>query len=110
MQQRITFVHRPSDAIDPKSIKVADSSISFSGLKAVREDRVTLNLEELPSDIRQVLEQTHELHIRYVKSSQSSGVVPFLSRVSSGIHIFYTPRVDVRKEYKYSNLTLLNQY
>src|SRR5450432_4022140 len=58
MRQRITFLHKPEDAIDPKSIKVTDDSLAFSGLKAAREDRITFGLDELPLEIALALKQS----------------------------------------------------
>ncbi|KUI58774.1 Protein pbn1 [Cytospora mali] len=53
MRQRVTFLHKPEDGIDPALLKVTDSSLTGPSLKAAREDRVTLALEELPEELRQ---------------------------------------------------------
>lgn len=92
MRQRITFIHKPEDAIDPASIKVTSDTLSVSGLRAVREDKITFGFEELPQEIKHVLKQSHELHIRYVKGTYHENVSPLLSRLSPGLHVYYSPQ------------------
>lgn len=92
MRQRITFIQQPQDSVDPKSLKVTKNDISTTGLKAAREDRVTFGFEELPQELYRVLKATHELHIRWVSESPYESIVPFVSRVSPGLHVFYTPQ------------------
>lgn len=100
MRQRITFVHEPQDAINPKGLDITSTSLSLEGLKAVREDRITLGLEELPQELRVVLGQAEELHIRYVRPEPYKTIPPFNSRLSPGLHVFYSPRQSERKESK----------
>lgn len=91
MRQRITFLHKPQDGVDPATFKVTDTSIHGPVLPAVREDRITLALDELPDELRQFLENCHELHIRWVSPYPYETVSPLLSRLSPGFHLFYTP-------------------
>ncbi|OBT84420.1 hypothetical protein VE02_07110 [Pseudogymnoascus sp. 03VT05] len=98
MRQRITFVHEPQDGIDPKSIGVHTNTLSVSGLKAAREDHITLALDELPEDLRVALSQTKELHIRYVTPASYESIPPFNSQLSPGLHVYYTPKIEVGKE------------
>jgi hypothetical protein len=95
MRQRITFIHKPQDALPPTSIAVASASLAVPSLKAAREDRITFGLDELPEEVRLVLEQAHELHIRYVASRLYITVSPFNSRLSPGLHVYYSPRRNV---------------
>jgi hypothetical protein len=102
MRQRITLLHKPEDAIDPKSIKLADNSLALSGLKAAREDRITLSLEELYERAREiyyVLKESHQLHIRYVNKISYESIPPLVSRVSPGLHVYFTPRRGSVKSY-----------
>lgn len=99
MRQRITFVHKPEDAIDPKSLKVSNNSISIEALNAAREDKVTFSHDDLPQDIQRVLKQSHELHIRYVRSSYHEPVSPLLSQQSPGLHVYYSPQRMAKAEY-----------
>lgn len=94
MRQRITFLHRPQDAVDPRSFKVTGSSLTGPVLPSVREDRVTLALDELPLELRQLLQSCHELHIRWVSPFSYDTVSPLLSRLSPGFHLFYTPQSE----------------
>lgn len=94
MRQRITFLHKPQDGPDPASLKVTDSSLTGPVLPAVREDRVTLALEELPHELRQVLQSCHELHIRWVSPYAYDIVSPLFSRLPPGFHLFYTPQPE----------------
>lgn len=91
MRQRITFLHKPQDGIDPATLKVTGSSLSGPVLPAVREDRITLALDELPRELHQLLQNCHELHIRWVSTHSYDTVSPLLSRLSPGFHLFYTP-------------------
>lgn len=94
MRERITFLQRPEDAVDPASIAVTGTSLTGPPLSAAREDRITLALEELPEELRQVLQSCHELHIRWVGPHPYDSVNPLYSRLSPGLHVFFTPRAD----------------
>jgi hypothetical protein len=92
MRQRITFLQQPQDSVDPKSLKVTKNGISTTDLKAAREDRLTFGFEELPQELYRVLKATHELHIRWASENSYESIVPFVSRISPGLHVFYTPQ------------------
>ncbi|ROW17544.1 hypothetical protein VPNG_00710 [Cytospora leucostoma] len=92
MRRRITFLHKPEDGIDPAAVEVTDSSLTGPVLPTVREERVTLSLEELPDELRQLLESSHELHIRWVSDQSYTSLSPLYSRLSPGFHLFYTPQ------------------
>ncbi|KFY19822.1 hypothetical protein V493_07820, partial [Pseudogymnoascus sp. VKM F-4281 (FW-2241)] len=98
MRQRITFVHEPQDGIDPKSIGIHTNTLSVSGLKAAREDQITLSLAELPQELRVALSQTKEVHIRYVTAAPYESIPPFNSQLSPGLHAYYTPKTEIGKE------------
>jgi hypothetical protein len=92
MRQRITLLHQPEDAVDPASIEVTKDSFKVAGIKAAREDRITLGIDELPEEIHIVLKQSHELHIRHVNRIFYESIPPFLARLSPGLHVFYSPQ------------------
>jgi hypothetical protein len=92
MRQRITFLQRPEDSIDPKTLKVTKNAISTTNLKAAREDRVTFGLDELPQELYRVLKASHELHVRWASQVPYESIPPLVSRVSPGLHVFYTPQ------------------
>ncbi|EON98105.1 putative protein pbn1 protein [Phaeoacremonium minimum UCRPA7] len=98
MRQRITFVHKPGTAVDPASLQVSDSFIKGPVFEAAREERITLALDELPSELRDVVSSCHELHVRWVSPNAYETVAPLLSRLSPGLHVFYTPQKDSLKQ------------
>ncbi|KAK6081993.1 protein pbn1 protein [Seiridium cupressi] len=93
MRQRTTFFHLNEDAIDPLELKIQGRSISGPSIRAVREDKFTFGLDELPSEVREILPNTAELHLRWSSSAShdlmASG--PWTSRLPPGLHAFYTP-------------------
>lgn len=57
-------------------------------------DMTILNLKSQANNILKVvnvLEQSHEVHIRWSAEWNYDAVTPFSSRVPSGFHVFYTP-------------------
>ena len=91
MRERITLIQRRGDSIEPSSLKVSDSDISGPDVRAVREDRLTLSLDELPAELRTLLKGSDELHIRWVSPVAYESVSPLLARLPPGFHIFFTP-------------------
>ena len=92
MRQRITFFHRPGNAVDPQTLKISDNALNGPDVEAAREDKITLALDELPSELGKILTDSHELHIRWVSQRAVGATEPLYSRVSPGFHLFYTPR------------------
>ncbi|KKZ65200.1 hypothetical protein EMCG_08960 [[Emmonsia] crescens] len=91
MRKRITFVHAAEGKFDPEQITVNDDSLSIQSLQAARQERATFAFHELPQELWQVLKQCQELHIRWSSQYVYDAVPPFASRVSPGLHVFYTP-------------------
>jgi len=92
MRQRITFAHKPENGINPDSLHITNDGISGPDLTAMREERLTSALGELPSDIAAALKESHELHLRWVSSLPSETIDPFSSRLPPGFHLFYSPQ------------------
>lgn len=94
MRQRTTLFHSNEDAIDPAAIVVNGQSITGPELRAVREDRFTFGLDELPYEVQQLLRDIPELHLKWSTPSAydtlHSG--PWTSRLPPGLHVFYTPQ------------------
>src|ERR1700722_16419561 len=99
MRQRITLLHKPEDAIDPNSITVTHNSLTVSWLKAAREDRITFGFDELPQEICLALKQAHELHVRYVNRISYESISPLVSRLSPGLHVYYSPQRSSNNSY-----------
>ncbi|KAK5272328.1 protease B nonderepressible form [Exophiala xenobiotica] len=91
MRRRSTFITHPSRAVNPDDIQVYKNQLLLGGLKAAREERLTLGFEELPEEVVQLLRESHELHLRWAGDHTYDTTAPFLSRISPGLHIQYTP-------------------
>ena len=52
---------------------------------------MTFGLEELPQELADHLRACHELHMRWAPEHAYNTTTPFLSRISPGLHIHYTP-------------------
>ena len=99
MRQRITYLQEPQDSVDPSTLKVTKNSISASNVKAAREEKITFGLKELPQELVRVLEDSHELHVRWVNEEPYEAIAPLVSRLSSGLHVFYTPQRNSNTSY-----------
>jgi len=97
MRQRITFFHKPGEAVDPASLKITDTSLTGPEVNAGHEERITISLYELPDELRKVFTDSHELHVRWVSPEKYATFGPLLSRLSPGLHVFYTPQQDAAR-------------
>lgn len=91
MRQRVTFITRPTGGVDPALLQVVDGTLTGPAFYAVREDRLTFALDELPRELQRILAESHELHIRWSTPTAFETVSPLLSRLPPGFHLFYTP-------------------
>ena len=91
MRQRITFIQQAEDSTNPESLKVTtDSIVSTANVKGGREDRITFGFDELPQELYKVLKASHEIHVRWIGEKPYDGIGPLVSRMSPGLHVFYT--------------------
>ncbi|KAK3295520.1 PIG-X [Chaetomium fimeti] len=91
MRERITYVQKLGDSLEPSAVRVDDDVIQGPEVHAVREDRLTIALDELPSELRTVVAGTQDLHIRWVSTAAYGTVSPLLTRLPPGFHLFFTP-------------------
>ncbi|KAF9890984.1 protease B nonderepressible form [Aspergillus nanangensis] len=91
MRRRITFVQASDAPFAADQASLTPSTLSIRGLDAAREERATFSFDEIPSELGQVLQQCHQLHIRWAREEPYDAVAPFSSRVSPGLHVFFTP-------------------
>ncbi|MBE3109798.1 MAG: hypothetical protein IMZ46_04665 [Acidobacteria bacterium] len=92
MKRRITLIHRPEDGIDPSSVHIEKGAISGPELRAAREERLTFTPEELPHDVVDLLSRcAGHLNVRWATSSSYEAPELLGSRISPGLHVFYTP-------------------
>ncbi|KAF2715205.1 PIG-X-domain-containing protein [Pleomassaria siparia CBS 279.74] len=94
MKQRITYLVQNPDAFSPEQLQVKTKTLKLDKVVAAKEHRVTFGLSELPKELSKAFEQWHELHIRWASESAYKAVPPFTSRVSPGLHAFFTPIKD----------------
>jgi PIG-X / PBN1 len=91
MRRRSTFIHDVQLEIDPKQLVLSGNKFGIKDLNAAREERLTFGFNELPQELWQVLKQSHELHIRWSAPTLYNTTSPLVSRISPGLHVFYTP-------------------
>lgn len=103
MRQRTTFFHRPESPVDPALLRLVDATLTGPTIEAAREDRVTLGLDELPVALARLLAgNVQDLHVRWAARTAGTELVsPLLSRVSPGLHVFYTPAPGTSEEKQY---------
>lgn len=99
MKRRITLIHRPEDGIDPGSVRIEKGAISGPELRAAREERLTFIPDELPEDVLALLSRcAGRLHVRWATSSSYEAPELLSSRISPGLHVFYTPPGNSKDE------------
>lgn len=52
MKRRITYIQRNDAAFDPQQAVLTPKSLTIRGLDAAREDRLTFDLNDLPTEVR----------------------------------------------------------
>lgn len=90
MRQRVTFLQTAEDSTDPGDLQVSDSSLSTKSLKGAREDRLDLDLTELPEELRSLV-NLKEFQLRWVIDRAFDVMPPLVSRLTPGLSVFYTP-------------------
>lgn len=94
MRERITFIQKQGDSIEPTTLKIKGGVLKGPQIQAAREDRLTIAIDELPTNLQVLLGTAHELHIRHVSSQPYEAISPLLSRLPPGFHLFYTPATE----------------
>ncbi|KAK3391664.1 PIG-X [Sordaria brevicollis] len=95
MRERITFIQKQGDSIEPTTLNIKGGVLNGPEIQAAREDRLTIAIDELPTDLQALLGTAHELHIRYVSFQPYEAITPLLARLPPGFHLFYTPATEV---------------
>ena len=106
MKQRTTFFHSPEDGIDAERLKLSADTINGPEIRAVREDRLTVGLEELLGElsgalsgaVSGLLHGSNDLHVRWVSPEPHGAVAPIPSRLPPGLHVFFSPLGHGRTE------------
>lgn len=97
MRERITFTQKAGLTLDPALIRITDTSLRGPDFEAAREDRLTVALDELPTELQSLLADSHELHLRWESPHHYEQTRPFFSRIPPGFHLFYTPSNEAGK-------------
>jgi hypothetical protein len=92
MRERVTYILKDlTEPFDPKVLDVTDNSFGVPGLNAIKEDHITFGSDELSPKLLRVLRNVHELHIRWQTHRPFDEVAPYISRLTPGLHVFFTP-------------------
>ncbi|PKY07250.1 PIG-X-domain-containing protein [Aspergillus campestris IBT 28561] len=91
MRRRITLLQHASTPYDPTQAHVSPDALSLRTLDAAREDRTTFALDEIPSELQKALQSCYQFHVRWASERPAGAPAPFASRVSSGLHVLFTP-------------------
>ncbi|KAK4039219.1 PIG-X [Parachaetomium inaequale] len=94
MRERITYVQKLGDSLEPSAVTVDGGALRGPEVHAVREDRLTIALDELPLGLQTLVTGTRDLHIRWVGAAAYEAVSPLLARLPPGFHLFFTPGKD----------------
>ncbi|KAI9714755.1 MAG: protease B nonderepressible form [Bogoriella megaspora] len=94
MKQRVTYSPRlrPGNELNLDQVRVSRDSLAVIGIDAAKEHRITLGFEELSQELWVVLKRCHEFRLRWTSPLPYDASPPLVSRVSSGLHVLYTPR------------------
>lgn len=98
MRRRSTFIVEPNADFEPSDIQLKASQLLYPGLKAAREEKLTFGFDELPPQLLDVLRQLHELHIRWAPEKPYNFILPYLSRLTPGLHVHYTPLKQISND------------
>jgi hypothetical protein len=101
MRERITYVQKLGDSLEPSAVTVDGGALSGPEVHAVREDRLTIALDELPLELQTLVTGTEDLHIRWVGTAAYEAVSPLLARLPPGFHLFFTPGKDDAVSYAF---------
>ncbi|KAL3474537.1 PIG-X [Aspergillus californicus] len=91
MRQRITYIQKPHAPFSPTQTTLTPESLQIQNLDAAREERLTVGVDEVSNELRDVLRNIHEIHIRWASEKGFESASPIVSRVSAGLHVSVTP-------------------
>ncbi|KAK4149837.1 protein pbn1 [Chaetomidium leptoderma] len=94
MRERITYVQKLGDSLEPAAVTVTGDAISGPELRAALEHRLTITLRELPSELQTLLRGVKDLHVQWISTAAYEAVSPLLARLPPGFHLFFTPGRD----------------
>ena len=72
MRERITFIHDEENGFDPDQLRLDNNTLHIGGLKAVREDRLTFSLQELPQEVETVVFSPIQIVVNHLRTVMAS--------------------------------------
>ncbi|VZH96890.1 unnamed protein product [Fusarium fujikuroi] len=90
MRERVTFIHNDY-TLDPEQLDNQEAGLLGPQIESVRQDKLTIPFDELPSELTDILQEYEALHIRWASPVRSETLDPFTSRISPGLHVYVTP-------------------
>ncbi|RSM17992.1 Protein PBN1 [Fusarium ambrosium] len=90
MRERVTFVHKDHN-LDPAALDIQEAGLSGPQIETVRQDKLTIPFDELPGELTDLFKDYDSVHIRWASPLKLETLDPFASRISPGLHIYYTP-------------------
>lgn len=97
MRERVTFVHKDQN-LDPGALDIQETGLSGPQIETVRQDKLTIPLGELPQELTNLLKDYDSVHIRWASPLKLETLDPFASRISPGVHVYYTPAPSTSHE------------
>lgn len=90
MRERVTFVHKDHD-LDPAALDIQEAGLSGPQIETVRQDKLTIPFDELPQELTDLFKDYDSVHVRWASPLKLETLDPFASRISPGLHVYYTP-------------------
>lgn len=93
VRERVTYIlYEPYGAFNPQQLGVTDQFLAINDLDAIKEHTATFTTKDnLPSELKRVLRNVHELHIRWSSTAPYDTLPPYVARLPPGLHVSYTP-------------------
>jgi len=92
MRERITYIIRePTSEFSPDQLHVDAKSFAVEGLNAIKEDHLTFSYNQIPPPLWRILRNCHEFHIRWSSTQPYPNLSPYISRITPGLHVSFTP-------------------
>ncbi|PFH59861.1 hypothetical protein XA68_11753 [Ophiocordyceps unilateralis] len=94
MRERVTFVHSPDAHVEPSALQLQPAGLVGPATTAIRQDRLTFALNELPLELGSFLRTAGAVHVRWTTAEEHDSLEPFSSRLSPGLWLSFTPLTD----------------
>lgn len=62
MKERVTFLNHQGQDFEPAQLQLQNDSLRLKSLKAARQDRITLGLDELPQEVHIYIQSLRGSH------------------------------------------------